>query len=160
MGTGQIVKVEWIEGPTKTRQGGLNMRPRMVSQKLYRIGGNKCPVACIEKLLSKRPPDLSHSGPLCLSPLRKERDWCRALVWFSHVFLGVNTINSLMKNAAGLDTTNKHFTNHSIRKTTVQKLKKAGVAAITGHKNQQSLADYMNPTIAQIREILSTVVRC
>ena len=82
--------------------------------------------------------------------------------------LGVNTINSLMKNmahAAGLDTTNKHFTNHSIRKTTVQKLKKAGVAAtdimaITGHKNQQSLADYAELDESdhrQIGEILSTV---
>ena len=38
-------------------------------------------------------------------------------------------------------------TNHSICKTTVKKLKKAGVStseimAITGHKNQQSLTDY------------------
>ena len=30
-GIGEIMKVEWIEGPTKTRQGGLNKRPRMVS---------------------------------------------------------------------------------------------------------------------------------
>ena len=52
-----------------------------------------------------------------------------------------------MASAAGLDITRKHYTNHSIRKTTVKKLKKAGVStteimAITGHKNQQSLADY------------------
>lgn len=52
-----------------------------------------------------------------------------------------------MKNiatAGGLDITNKHFTNYSVIKTTVQKLKKAGVnssdiMAITGHKSQQSL---------------------
>jgi len=52
-----------------------------------------------------------------------------------------------MAAAAGLDVTKKHYTNHSIRKTTVKKLKKAGVSAteimaITGHKNQQSLANY------------------
>ena len=52
-----------------------------------------------------------------------------------------------MVAAAGLDSTKKHFTNHSICKTTVKKLKKAGVnaseiMAITGHKNQQSLTDY------------------
>ena len=52
-----------------------------------------------------------------------------------------------MAAAAGLDVTKKQYTNHSIRKTTVKKLKKAGVSAteimaITGHKNQQSLADY------------------
>ena len=166
-GIGEITKVEWMEGPTKTRQGGLNKLPRMVSQKLYIIGGNKCPVACLEKLISKRPVDLSATGPLYLSPLRKERDWCRTPIWFSQVPLGVNSINTIMKNmsqTAGLDTTNKHFTNHSVRKTTVQKLKKAGVAAtdimaITGHKSQQSLADYGELDECdhrRIGEILST----
>ena len=43
--------------------------------------------------------------------------------------------------------TTKNFTNHSIRKTTVCKLQKAGIsndkiAATTGHKNEQSLPDY------------------
>ena len=52
-----------------------------------------------------------------------------------------------MAVAAGLDVTKKHYTNHSIQKTTVKKLKKAGVSAteimaITGHKIQQSLTDY------------------
>ena len=47
----------------------------------------------------------------------------------------------------GLDCTNKRFTNHSVRKTTVRKLQKAGVtndriSAITGHQNEQSLRDY------------------
>jgi len=42
---------------------------------------------------------------------------------------------------------NKRYTNHSIRKTTVRKLRKGGassteIIAITGHKNQQSLVDY------------------
>lgn len=44
-----------------------------------------------------------------------------------------------------LDFTNKKFTNH--RQTTVRKLQKAGIsndriAAITGHRNEQSLGDY------------------
>jgi len=59
-------------------------------------------------------------------------------------------INIFMQSIArqgGLDVINKRFTNHSVRKTTVKKLKKAGVSsreimAITGHKNKQSLADY------------------
>ena len=70
-----------------------------------------------------------------------------------------------MSQTAGLKTTNKHFTNHSVRKTTVQKFKKAGVAAtdimaITGHKNQQNLADYGELDECdhrRIGEILSTV---
>ena len=52
-----------------------------------------------------------------------------------------------MATLAGLDTTNKRFTNHSVCKTTVMKLQKAGVSndkivSITGHKNEQSLRDY------------------
>ena len=55
-----------------------------------------------------------------------------------------------MKNIAklgNLDITNKKFTNHSIRKTTVCKLQKAGVSndkimAVTGHRNEMSLKAY------------------
>ena len=39
--TGEITTIEWVEGPTKTRQGGLNKRPRMVTQKLYCTGGQR-----------------------------------------------------------------------------------------------------------------------
>ena len=92
------------------------------------------------------------SGPLYLAPLRKERNWSRTKVWLSHQPIGVNVINIFMQSIArqgGLDVINKRFTNHSVRKTTVKKLKKAGVSsreimAITGHKNKQSLADYDN----------------
>ena len=58
--TKQISQVEWIEGPTRTRQGGLNKKPRSVSQKLYRTCGIKCPITCLEKLISKRPADLMY----------------------------------------------------------------------------------------------------
>ena len=52
-----------------------------------------------------------------------------------------------MAKAAGLDATGKRLTNHSVRKTTVQKLQKQGIpnshiAAITGHRNEQSLQQY------------------
>ena len=29
---GKVYVIEWMEGPTKTRQGGLNKKPRMVTQ--------------------------------------------------------------------------------------------------------------------------------
>ena len=71
-------------------------------------------------------------------------------MWYSCKPIGVNGINNFMKaiaNQGGLDTTNKHFPNHSVWKTAVMKLKKAGISsreimAITGHKNEQNLADY------------------
>jgi len=57
-----------------------------------------------------------------------------------------------MKDMAAMakhDTTNKNFKNHSIRKTIACKLQKAGIsnnkiAAISGHKNEQSLRAFMN----------------
>ena len=149
---GKAHVIEWMEGPTKTRQGGLNKKPRMVTQKLFRTGGKKCPVGAYELLASKRPSELKCHGPLYLTPLRKDRLWDKTEVWFAKIPLGVNLIDTFVRRmvaSAGLDSTNKHFTNHSIRKTTVKKLKKAGVnaseiMAITGHKNQQSLTDYDN----------------
>ena len=148
--TGHISHIEWVEGPTKTRQGGLHKKARPVVQKLMRTGGPRCPVSCFEALISKRPAEMQAHGLLYLVPLRKERDWPKAKVWFSRQAVGVNGINQFMKNIAKegeLDVTSKNFTNHSVRKTTVKKLKKAGassrdIMAITGHRNEQSLADY------------------
>ena len=121
--SGKLVTVEWIEGPTKTRQGGLNKKPRTVTQKLFRTGGQRCPVTAYELLISKHPADLKDNGPLYLSPLRKERVWSKAPVWFSTTPLGIHSIDTFvrcMALAAGLDITRKHYTNHSIRKTTVK----------------------------------------
>ena len=58
---------------------------------------------------------------------------------------------------AGLQTTQKNFTNHSTRKTVVKKLKRAGVAtrdiaAITGHKCEESLRDYDDNDIDEHRQ--------
>ena len=52
-----------------------------------------------------------------------------------------------MAAKAGLGVTKKHFTNHSMRSTTVKKLKKGWassreIMAITGHRSEQSLAAY------------------
>jgi len=78
-------------------------------------------------LLALRGFALKQSGPLYLRPLEKpKRD-----VWFSTQPVGVNKINSYVKELAtlgGLECTNKRFTNHSVRKTTVHKLQKAGVS--------------------------------
>ena len=85
-------------------------------------------VHCFNHHLERR--DSGQSDVILKSPLR-----------YTHAI--DNFVNKVAV-AAGLDVTKKHFTNHSIRKTTVKKLKKAGISAteimaITGHKNQQSL---------------------
>ena len=144
--TGKTVSIEWVEGPTKTRPGGLNKKDRRLPQKMFAHGGTRCPVKLLERLISKRPTALRCSGPLYLRPLETPRED----IWYSTQPVGVRKIDTYMKEIAklaGLHSSNKKITNHSIRKTTVCKLKKAGVsndriAAITGHHNEQSLRDY------------------
>ena len=99
-------------------------------------------------MISKRPIELKNCGSLYLKPLDTPNDE----VWYTAQPVGIHTIDTYMKYIAmqgGLDLTNKKFTNHSVRKTTVRKLQKAGVsndkiAAVTGHRNEQSLRSYSN----------------
>ena len=107
---GKLVSIEWMEGPTKTRHGGLNKKPRMVMQKLLRIGGLKCPIAALELLLSKRPFELRDNGPLYLFPIKKEKNWAIESVWFTRAQVGVHSIDNFVQKisiAAGLDITPK-----------------------------------------------------
>ena len=69
---GEVIYIEWIEGPTKTRQGSLKKRPRSVTQKLFKTSGPKCPVSALFELLSKHPEGMKSSGPLYPAPLKKE----------------------------------------------------------------------------------------
>ena len=144
--SGNLVSVEWVEGPTKTRPGGLTKADRRLPQRMFRQGGERCPVMFLNLMISKRPDVLKDCGPLYLRPL----DTPRQDTWYSLQPVGVRTIDTYMRkitSLAGLNSTNKKFTNHSMRKTTVRKLQKAGIsndkiAAITGHRNEQSLRDY------------------
>jgi len=158
--TGEADYVEWVEGVTKTRQGGLVKKERRVPQQAYATGGIRCPVRLLKKLVSKRPENMKMSGPLYLTPLRSfqaDRE-----VWYATTPVGVNTINNYMQH--GLDGTGKRLTNHSVRKTTVRKLQKQGIpnsdiAAITGHRNVQSLQQYAEmeqENHAQISKALSS----
>ena len=78
----------------------------------------------------------------------------------------IHTIDTYMKYTAmqgGLDLTNKRFTNHSVRKTTVCKLQKAGVsndkiAAVTGHRNEQSLRSYSNADLEDHHQGISKIL--
>ena len=85
---------------------------------------DRCPLQFLHLLLSKRPADLQSCGPLYLRPLKTPKQD----VWFSSQPLGENNLDTYMQQMAtlaGLETTNKRFTNHSVHKTTVMKLQKA-----------------------------------
>ena len=155
--------MEWVEGPTKTRQGGLKKLDRRLPQKLFATKDARCPITFLKQLVSKRLPGLKDCGPLYLRPLAK----LQGNLWYSAQPVGIHKINSYMKEIAklgGLDGTNKRFTNHSIRKTTVQKLQKAGISndkivAVTGHCNEQSLRDYASADMDDHRHISAILSR-
>ena len=45
--------VEWVEGLTKTRQGGLSKIERRLPQKMFAHEGSRCPVKFLELLITK-----------------------------------------------------------------------------------------------------------
>lgn len=71
-------------------------------------------------------------------------------VWFKNQPIGINTLSKLMPKmatAANLTGSGKRFTNHSARKTLVQKLSDENVPPtqimqVTGHRNLQSVTNY------------------
>ena len=140
--------VQFTEGQTKTRQGGLHTKHRDFQPRMFAVGGERCPVALFKQFVSRRPQNLKTTGPFYLSikTNRKPDD----NVWFKVQPMGENKINDMMKIIVAntiLESSDKKFTNHSARKTVVSKLKKAnversGIVKVTGHKTIQSLDDY------------------
>ena len=84
------------EGLTKTRQGGLVKQQRRLKQKVFATGNSQCPVKFIERLISKRPPQLKTSGPLYLQPLKHPRED----QWYSVQPVGINQVDKYMKDMA------------------------------------------------------------
>ena len=122
---GRTEYVERVEGPTKTRPGGL-IKARRLIQRMFATHEKNCLVQFLELLISKRPAELRDSGPLYRRPLKQPKQD----EWYSIQPIGVNKIDKFMKMIAQqgeLDDTNKNFTKYSVRKTTVTKLQKVGV---------------------------------
>ena len=140
--------VQFTEGQTKTRQGGLHTKHRDFQPRMFAVGGERCPVALFKQFVSRRPQKLKTTGPFYLSIKTNRRPDDN--VWFKAQPMGENKINDMMKSIVAdtiLESSDKKFTNHSARKTVVSKLKKAnversGIVKVTGHKNIQSLDDY------------------
>ena len=157
--------VPFKEGPTKTRQGGLRIAHRAVQPKMFATGGERCPVMLFEEMLARRPPEMKDSGPFYLTTISKPK----SQVWFSRQRMGEHKIGQLMKDMAvkpGLTAaTGKKITNHSSRKTCVQKLKNAGIPRdkiidVTGHRNVLSLNSYEGDDENQARELSNIISGC
>jgi len=56
--TGCTIYIEWTEGITKTRKGGLQKAERTLKQRMFATGGPRCPVHILETMIAKRPDEL------------------------------------------------------------------------------------------------------
>ena len=136
----------FVEGITKTRQGGLHKKPRLIQPKMFATGTARCPLSFFKKFISKRPPSLKEEGPFYLSPIINP---VNENIWYKTVPLGVNSLNNILKTMVERSplTEKTNLTNHSVRKTVVKKLKKAGyqkaeIVDITGHSSVKGLNSY------------------
>ena len=85
-------------------------------------------------------------------------------VWYEARPVGVNSLDSMMKNVSEAASLSQLYTNHSLRATAITLWSNAGIPnrhimAISGHRNEQSLAHYnTRPSTSQLRncsEVLS-----
>lgn len=143
------------ERQTKTRPGDNPVNTRVVKPRMYEnlaVSPEQNPVFLYKLYKSKRPEQsLENDAPFYLSinHASVSKLALPATKWFKPQPMGVNKLNSLMKNCAevagiGFD---KRITNHSARKTLVQKLQDNNVpptqiVQVTGHKNLQSVNNY------------------
>ena len=135
------------ENPTKTRSGGLRVARRSTKQVMWSTDdGPRDPVRLFKLWLSKRPQPMRNQGPLYLTIIQRPKD---IDVWYTKIRMGQNTIGKIMPRMTSSlqSSTTKKLTNHSTRKTVVQKLKVAGqprykIKEITGHASEASLNDY------------------
>ena len=139
----------FAEGPTKRRQGGLSVKTRLVTPKMFATENEeRCPVMLFKRYLGKRPSEMKKSGPFYLTVIDKPV----SSVWYKKTPMGKNTINTIMKNMKKNSPLKdlcpeKNLTNHSARKTVVKKLKSSGIPKceiknITGHASANRLDDY------------------
>ena len=109
---------------------------------------------------------LSKLNPKCESFFQYPRkNWSfEDNVWYEARPVGVNSLDSMMKNISEAASLSQQYTNHSVRATAITLWSNAGIPnrhimAISGHRSEQSLAHYnTRPSTSQLRncsEVLS-----
>ena len=139
--------IEFIDDPTKTRQGGLKPKQRATNPKMFAIGGDKCLVRLLKFYLSKRPLEIKNSGRFYLTPKKTFNQ--SDDIWYTKNTIGKNSISGMVKAltaGTALESCEKRLTNHSMRKTTVKKLKAANVpessiVKVTGHTSTKGFKE-------------------
>ena len=156
------------ERQTKTRTGANPMNRRSVKPRMYEnlsAGPERNPVFLYKLYKAKRPESyIDNNAPFYLGVNHSNASKADlpTLKWFKPQPMGVNKLNSLMKDCAQLAGIgkDKRITNHSARKTLVQKLQDNNIpptqiVQITGHKNLQSVNNYSSLREQQQQDISS-----
>ena len=142
--------VEWcFERGTKTRNGEISGgMERAFSPKMYATGTDRCPVHFFKAFVSHRPCGANTpESPFYLGIKHKRQS--DSLVWYINQPMGKNKLGNFMVLAAKeVGMIDKKITNHSVRKTMIQRLVDSKftpneVAQLSGHKNLKSLDCYM-----------------
>ncbi|XP_060758189.1 uncharacterized protein LOC132868911 isoform X3 [Neoarius graeffei] len=110
---------------------------------MHEIPGNlRCPVKTLKKYLGKL-------NPLCdyFWQRPKQRVDEDNSVWYDHVPLGKNTLESMTKKISEAAGCSKKYTNHSLRATSITILDHAGypyrdIMTISGHRSEASIKNY------------------
>ncbi|CAH3024027.1 unnamed protein product [Porites evermanni] len=108
--------VQFTEGPTKTRQGGLQSKNRDFQPRMFSVGGERCPLAIFKQFVERRPLNMRWSGPFHLSIKRNRR--LNDNIWFKTKPMGVNTISNMMKTTVAgtsLEESHKKFAIHELQ---------------------------------------------
>ena len=136
--------VTFYEGITKNHTGGLNWKPRKVKAKIYFVEGDRNPVDIFKSYIAKRPLPFRNTRPLYLEPIDKPK----SDVWYKVTRMGINTVGKLtqgMVSRTPLKDVPKKFTGHSLRSTSVSRMKgfiNSQIKHVTGHSNKKSLEAY------------------
>ena len=117
--------LEFSERLTSTRDGSKGKENRKVKPRLNENKSERCPICLFKAYLLRRPENaMEPESSFYLTCIPMER--VDSMIWFYSRPMGENKLPNMMPmgaKEAGLDRKN----NHSVRKTTIKTLRKAGV---------------------------------
>ncbi|KXJ06675.1 Uncharacterized protein KIAA1958 [Exaiptasia diaphana] len=160
--------LEYSERQTKTRTGEDPRNIRPVKPKAFATQTHKPdknPVFVYKLYAEKRPLSMQDPDAPFYLGINHVKDSSKTIKpWFKTAPMGVNKLSSLMRTMsekAGLDA-DRRLTNHSARKTMVQKLNDNNIPPthimqLSGHRNVQSINNYSNITKEQQKN-MSTIL--
>ena len=152
------------ERQTKTRSGAIT-DTRSLIPKAFRntADPNRCPVNMYLIFEMHRPGNMQRDdAPFYLAV--KHNRIPTDPIWYKSQAMGVNKLGSFMRDMTKAAGISGRKTNHSVRKMTTTTLLHAGytptnIKAITGHKNEASIANYAVPSGQQHRDMAQILLK-